>query len=231
MTTTGLSSACVVVPMFNEATVVGAVVSDLLRHFEHVVCVDDGSTDGSSLVASAAGAIVLRHPVNLGQGAALRTGFEFARRRSDISHVVTFDADGQHDPMDAIAMVEKARSGGIDVVLGTRADSRPTGQPFARRCVLAGGLLLSRLTSGLRLTDTHNGLRVVSRKALHVFVLRQRGMAYASELEGLIAQNDLTWVEHPVTITYTDYSRGKGQGNLNAFNIVYDLLTARFLAP
>ena len=106
MTTTGLGSTCVVVPMFNEATVVGAVVSDLLRHFEQVVCIDDGSSDGSGLVASAAGAIVLRHPVNLGQGAALRTGLEFARRRSDISHVVTFDADGQHDPIDAVAMVE-----------------------------------------------------------------------------------------------------------------------------
>jgi len=97
--------------------------------------------------------------------------------------------------------------------------------------VLGLALVLSRFTSGLTLTDTHNGLRVIDRRVLGALRLRQRGMAYASELEGLIARHELTWEEHPVTITYTEYSRAKGQKNLNAFNIVYDLVAARFLAP
>ena len=151
---------CVVVPMYNEVAVVGSVINNLLEHFDLVVCVDDGSTDGSSVVARSSGAIVLRHPVNLGQGAALRTGFEYVQRHLDATHVVTFDADGQHAPHDALTMVEHAKRDNLDVVLGTRADGRAEGQPFTRRCVLAMALLMSRWTSGLSLTDTHNGLRV-----------------------------------------------------------------------
>ena len=223
---------CALVPMFNEASVVGQVVSELLEQFDLVLCVDDGSADTSSDVARTAGAVVLRHPVNLGQGAALRTGFEFVLRHlEDVSHVVTFDADGQHDARDARAMVDRARSEDLDVVLGSRATLRPEGQPWTRRLVLAGALRLSRLTSGMDLTDTHNGLRVINRRALGFFVLRQLGMAYASELEALIPRHGLSWAEHPVTVTYTEYSRSKGQRNLNAFNIMYDLVTARFLTP
>jgi glycosyltransferase involved in cell wall biosynthesis len=218
--------------MFNEASVVDQVVSELLEQFDMVLCVDDGSGDTSSEVARTAGAVVLRHPVNLGQGAALRTGFEFVLRHlDDVSHVVTFDADGQHDARDARAMVDRATCEDLDVVLGSRATMRPEGQPWTRRLVLAGALRLSRLTSGMDLTDTHNGLRVINRRALGVFVLRQRGMAYASELEALIPRHGLSWAEHPVTVTYTEYSRSKGQRNLNAFNIMYDLVTARFLTP
>lgn len=218
-----------VVPMFNEAQVVGDVVQSLVARFDLVVCVDDGSRDGSAATARERGAIVLRHPVNLGQGAALRTGFEFLLERSDVEHVVTFDADGQHDADDALAMVRIAREKQIDAVLGTRGHARPEGQTWVRRFVLRAALRMSRVTTGLELTDTHNGLRVLSRRALETLVLRQRGMAYASELESHIARHDLAWQEHPVTITYTDYSRAKGQRNLNAFNIVYDLIAARLL--
>jgi glycosyltransferase involved in cell wall biosynthesis len=217
--------------MHNEATVVGDVVSRLRERFSLIVCIDDGSTDNSAQVAAAAGAVVLRHPVNLGQGAALRTGFDYVLGKDDIAYVVTFDADGQHDARDAAAMVGRARSRRLDVVLGTRGFGRPEGQPRSRRLVLRLALALSRFTSGLALTDTHNGLRVIDRNALGTLKLRQRGMAYASELEALIARHGLLWEEHPVTITYTDYSRAKGQKNLNAFNIVYDLLAARFIAP
>ena len=226
-----IDDVCVVVPMHNEATVVGDVLTRLQEHFRHVVCVDDGSSDGSGAVAAATGATVLRHPVNLGQGAALRTGFEYVQKRLAVKYVVTFDADGQHDADDARAMVAHARQHDLDVVLGSRASQRPAGQPFTRRIVLRLALMLSRFTSGLELTDTHNGLRVINRRTLALFVLKQRGMAYASELEGLIARHDLRWEEHTVTVTYTDYSRGKGQRNLNAFNIVYDLLATRFLTP
>lgn len=219
----------VLVPMFNEATVVAAVVERLLERFSLVLCVDDGSDDDSAGVARRAGAVVLRHPVNLGQGAALRTGFEHLLARGDVDHVVTFDADGQHDPADAEAMVETARATGVDVVLGTRGPRRFDGQTRARRLLLRGALRMSRVTSGLDLTDTHNGLRVLSRRALAVLSPRQRGMAHASELETLIAKHGLTWCEQPVTITYSDYSRAKGQRNLNAVNIVYDMVAARLI--
>jgi glycosyltransferase involved in cell wall biosynthesis len=226
-----MGRAAVLVPVYDEAPVVGAVVAELRRHFDLVVCVDDGSRDGSGDVARAAGATVLTHRVNLGQGAALRTGFDHLLRRSDVDHVVTFDADGQHSADDALAMLDLARDTGVDVVLGSRTLGAAHGQPLLRRLVLRGALRVSRWQSGLALSDTHNGLRVLNRRAVRTLALRQRGMAHASEIEALISRHGLSWVDHPVTITYDAYSRAKGQSSLNAFNVLYDLVAARFYQP
>src|SRR5690349_2509443 len=106
--------------MYDEASSVGQVVRDLRVAFDKVVCVDDGSSDDCARVADEAGATVVRHPVNLGQGAALQTGFPQARRDPDVAWVVTFDSDGQHRRADAEAMVALARREGVDVVLGSR---------------------------------------------------------------------------------------------------------------
>ncbi|MCY7395416.1 MAG: glycosyltransferase family 2 protein [Nocardioides sp.] len=217
----------VVVPMHNEGTVGAAVVSELLRTFDHVVCVDDGSGDDSARVARDAGAVVLRHSVNLGQGAALQTGFDYALRHTTAERVVTFDSDGQHDVGDAHAMVQVAKDTGVDVVLGSRVRHGDHGAPLLRRMILLAALHYSRWSSGLDLTDTHNGLRVLSRAALETIRITQPGMAHASELEAAISRHRLSWVEHPVTITYTDYSRAKGQSNVNAFNVLFDLAVAK----
>jgi glycosyltransferase involved in cell wall biosynthesis len=217
--------------MFNEASIIGEVVEGLRRAFDLVICVDDGSGDDSAGIARSAGATVVRHGVNLGQGAALRTGFELVNSLPVVEHVITFDADGQHHVTDAVLMLATARESQVDVVLGTRAGGSVKGQPFLARATLKAGLWYSRRTSGLDLTDTHNGLRVLNKRALSVMRLTQRGMAHASEIEMLIAKHRLTYVEHPVSITYSEYSRSKGQGSLNAFNIVYDLLTARLNSP
>jgi polyprenyl-phospho-N-acetylgalactosaminyl synthase len=221
--------AAVVVPMYNEVAVVGDVVRDLRREFPLVVCVDDSSSDGSAECARAAGATVLVHRVNLGQGGALQTGLDFVRERTPFEHVVTFDADGQHRVCDAVAMVDHARATGVDVVLGAREGT--PGASRSRRLLLSLALRYSRWNSGLQLSDTHNGLRVLNRRAMETVRLTQTGMAHASELETIIATRGLTWAEHPVVIAYTDYSRAKGQSNLNAFNIAYDLTVARLIAP
>jgi glycosyltransferase involved in cell wall biosynthesis len=226
-----MERTAVLVPVYNEETVVGDVVAGLRAHFDVVVCVDDGSKDASGERAREAGAVVLTHRVNLGQGAALRTGIEHVLRRPDIDHVITFDADGQHAVADALAMLDVARRRGVDVVLGSRNLGASHGQTRGRRLVLKAALALSRWQSGLALTDTHNGLRVLSRRALEALALRQRGMAHASEIEVLVARHGLSWVDHPVTITYDEYSRAKGQSSLNAFNVLYDLVSARFYAP
>jgi len=221
------TATAVIVPMFNEGTVIRDVLDELHESFELVICVDDGSSDGSAAVAREAGATVLRHRVNLGQGAALQTGFDYVRGSAHIEHLVTFDADGQHSVTDAASMVTRARETGVDVVLGSRTGGATVGQPAHKRLLLRAGLRFSRLSSGLELTDTHNGLRVLNRNALQVIRLTQRGMAHASEIEALIARHRLTWAEHPVSIRYSAYSRSKGQSSLNAFNIVYDLMAAR----
>lgn len=220
----------VVVPVHDEAPVLAGVLVDLLRRFPSVVCVDDGSTDGSAGIARRAGATVLRHATNLGQGAALQTGISYVLQDPATAYVVTFDADGQHDPADALRMVEVAAADDIDVVLGSRFLEGSDAVPALRRTLLRGGVAFTRATTGLRLTDTHNGLRVLSRRAAQGLDLRLGGMAHASELLQQVAQAGLGYREVPVSIRYTDYSRAKGQSGLNALNIVYDLVVHRLYA-
>ena len=209
--------------MYNESTVVGGVVRDLRSHFRHVVCVDDGSTDGSQEVAREAGAIVVQHPINLGQGAALQTGFEYALQDPEMDAVVTFDADGQHRKADAIEMLERIRSGEAEVVLGSRFLDDRTNVSRMKRLVLKTAAVQSRLATGLDLTDAHNGLRVLGRGFVQNVHLTQNRMAHASEIVHRIAELQPRWVEHPVEIVYTEYSKAKGQSLLNSVNILAEL--------
>ncbi|MDQ0755761.1 glycosyltransferase involved in cell wall biosynthesis [Arthrobacter sp. B3I4] len=212
-----------VIPMYNEATVVGGVVADLRKEFPNVVCVDDGSSDGSQDIARAAGAVVVQHPINLGQGAALQTGFEYALQDPELDCIVTFDADGQHRIEDARAMVERIRSGEAEIVLGSRFLDKRTKLSPAKRLVLKTAAIQSRLATGLDLTDAHNGLRAISPSVAARIHLTQNRMAHASELVHQLAKVQPRYVEHPVEIIYTDYSKAKGQSLLNAVNIVFEL--------
>ena len=219
-------TTCAVVRMYNEASVLAPVLEGLIPVVDEVICVDDGSTDGSSQIARQSGATVVRHAINLGGGAALRTGLDYVLQETGHEFAVNFDADGQHRPEDAARMLSVSRSFGVDVVLGTRNRDEAT-MPWSRRLLLRAALAYSRRATGLSLTDTHNGLRVFNRQALASIHLTQPGMAYASELEASISRAGLTWKEVPVSIVYDDYSLAKGQSNINAVNIVYDLMMAR----
>lgn len=221
----GAEEACVVVPVYNEATVIASVVAGLRLHFTTVVCVDDGSSDASSEAARAAGAVVVRHATNLGQGAALQTGITYAVRHTSARWVVTFDADGQHHALDAVRMVDTARRDDVDVVLGSRflGDSHVEVPPV-RRTVLKAAVRFTRMTTRLAVTDTHNGLRVLSRAAAQELRIRSRGMCHASEILHQVAAKGWRVREVPVTISYTDYSRAKGQSSVNAVNILFDLM-------
>ena len=109
----------IVVPAFNEASVIGDVIAELRAAFEHVVCVDDGSRDDTAAAANAAGAHVVRHPVNLGQGAAIQTGVEYARKQPGARIFATFDADGQHRVKDAVAMIDRLTTDDVDIVIAS----------------------------------------------------------------------------------------------------------------
>jgi glycosyltransferase involved in cell wall biosynthesis len=217
----------VVVPAYNEEARVAAVVTALRTAFEHVVVVDDGSADRTSELARAAGARVVRHPSNLGQGAALQTGFSYALTDPGMRFVVTFDSDGQHRLEDALLLLETARESGVDVVLGSRFLSSQTQVPGARHAVLRAGIAFTRATTRMRVTDTHNGLRVLTRHAVEQIDLTLADMAHASQLLGLIARRGLSWTEAPVVIDYADATRRRGQSNVNALNIVFDLALER----
>lgn len=213
----------VVVPVFNEVQVLDEVIRQVAAVFPNVVCVDDGSSDGSAEAVLLTGAHLVRHPVNLGQGAALQTGLTYALARPGSQYFVTFDADGQHRPEDAAAMVAVARSGQADVVLGTRfADAAPS-VPLGKRVVLRLAAALSPAGRRLRLTDVHNGLRVFTRPVAEDLHITMNGMGHASEIVAHLAHSRWRVREVPVTIRYTEYARSKGQSLVNGVNILFDL--------
>lgn len=220
----GAETTWFVVPLFNEGTVVGEVIRDLRTRYPLVVCVDDGSHDDSARIAAEAGAAVVRHPYNMGQGAALKTGIDYALRDPAMRQIVTFDSDGQHQVEDAAAMIALRESEGVDVVLGSRFLDNRTKPGLIKRIVLRGAVWYSNITSGVSLTDAHNGLRVIGREACEQITIEQNRMAHASEIIEEIGRHGLTVREHPVHILYTDYSRSKGQSVLNSINIVIDML-------
>lgn len=216
----------IVVAAFNEKDVIGGVLGELREWFPDVVVVDDGSEDGTSTAARAAGAVVIEHPVNLGQGAALQTGIT-AALRFDADYIVTFDADGQHRPKDVMALLEALIRTRADVALGDRFAGSTPGMPRSRRVLLRIARGFTSLTTGVSVSDPHNGLRAFRASAARRITIRQNRMAHASEIIAAIDRQDLSVVEVPVEIRYTDYSKGKGQGGLDAVNILLDLVTGR----
>ncbi len=214
----------IVIPALNEATVIGEVIRDVRSQFPLVVLVDDGSRDGTGRVARAAGARVVRHGVNLGQGAALRTGIAAALRIPGVQWVVTYDADGQHRPEDAAALIDRARKGDVAVVLGTRFGGSPVEAGLAKRLLLKAAVLYTRAETKLPLTDTHNGLRAMSREFAAGLQLHERGMGHATEILNHVSRSGARWAEVPVQIHYTEYSKAKGQPMINSVNILFDSL-------
>jgi polyprenyl-phospho-N-acetylgalactosaminyl synthase len=216
----------VIIAAYNEAAVISRVVMEVKRAGYRVVVVDDGSKDATAAVARGAGATVVPHPFNLGQGAALQTGVDYALAQG-AEVVVTFDADGQHRVADIAGLVDALSEERAEFVLGSRFLGQATDLPPLRRLLLKAATLFTRLTTGLQLSDTHNGLRAMSRRGATAIRLRQNRMAHASELLGQIGSSGLRHVERPVTIEYTAYSLAKGQKIRDAVFILVDLFARR----
>jgi glycosyltransferase involved in cell wall biosynthesis len=214
-------------PVYNEATVVRSVIAGLVERGLTVIAVDDGSSDGSAEEIDAGGAIRVSHPINIGQGGALQTGFEAALRFTDAKYIATFDADGQHQVEDLLGMIATAESGGYDVVLGSRFLDGKTEMSRLRRLILKTATKIFNRGSAHKLTDAHNGLRLVSRDVAARINLAFAGMAHASELEQVLTQATYRLTEYPVHVLYTEYSRSKGQPLLNSVNILVDIMAHR----
>ena len=216
----------VILGAYNEASVIAAVVADLRRAAYRVVVVDDGSSDATADVAAKAGAFVIEHPINLGQGAALQTGLDFALR-AGAKIIVTFDADGQHRAADIAPLVEALSAENADFALGSRFRGNSVNLPRTRRLLLKAATAFTRFTTGLAITDTHNGLRAMTQRGARCIQLRQNRMAHASEILHQIAASGLKYVEAPVTIEYSAYSLAKGQTLADSLFILVDLFARR----
>lgn len=224
------SDTWLIVPCYNEATVIGEVLANALQTFPNIVAVNDGSADDSAARIHAAGAHLVNHPVNLGQGAAIQTGVEYARAQPGAKYFVTFDADGQHQVKDVIRMVERLRTEPIDIVVGTRfGEAAASDVPLLKKIVLKTVVFLSPRTRRLGLTDAHNGLRAFNAKVAAEMNIRMNGMSHASEIVQMMDKNKWRVAEEPVDILYTEYSMSKGQSLINGVNIIADGLVARRL--
>ncbi len=221
-----------VIPCYNEGTVIQDVIENARRTFPNIVAVNDGSPDDSAARIHAGGAHLVNHPVNLGQGAGIQTGVEYARQQPGARYFVTFDADGQHQVKDVVRMVERLRTEPLDIIVGTRF-GRPRAAddqvPWIKRLVLKTVVMLSPTTRRLGLSDAHNGLRAFNRKVADEMNIRMNGMSHASEIVSLIDRKGWRVAEEPVDILYTEYSMSKGQSLINGVNILADGLLARRL--
>jgi hypothetical protein len=150
---------------------------------------------------------------------------EFAKRKG-ATYVVHFDADGQHPAAGLSQLLAPLRAGTADVVLGSRFLRREdeSNIPPIRKVVLTAARAVNGLFTGMWLSDAHNGLRALNQQALAVIQLTENRQAHATEILYQIRRNRLRAVEVPSSVTYTAYSRSKGQSSMNAFSVLVDLI-------
>lgn len=225
----GGRNVAIIIPAYNEGGAVMAAINSIPTRFKNIICVDDGSKDDTGIQILSTRAKLVQHPINLGQGAALQTGIEYALLDPTIDYFVTYDADGQHRMEDVEKMLIHIRKHDVDIVLGSRFLGSAENISILKKAILKLAVKFSNASTGIKLTDTHNGLRVFNRAVAEGLNLQMADFAHASEIIDRVAEKKYRYEELPVTIIYTEYSRGKGQSIINAVNIVFDILMGRLV--
>ena len=214
----------VIIPCYNEAAVIRNTVIEVLRHGYNVVIIDDSSKDNSKNELKGLPVYYLRHRVNLGQGAALQTGIDFALKKG-AKYFVTFDADGQHDSDDIPGMVTLLEKEKADIVFGSRfLPGAKTNVSRSRSFALNLGRYINYFTSGILLSDSFNGMRIFSKPAAEKIKLTENRMSHPVQLLMLTAAVKLKYAEYPVAIHYSDYSKKKGLKNKDGIKILIEIL-------
>lgn len=220
----------IVIPAYNEERTVAEVVREARAIANQVVVVDDGSRDRTGELARGAGALVIRHAVNRGVGAALGTGIEAAiRLGADV--VVTMDADGQHRAIDAGTVFERVEKGDVELVIGSRLKkgNESGNMPIHRILYNTVGNILTYCLFGIWVTDSQSGLRGLSKKAATTIELRTNGMESLSEFIKEIKEKHWRFDEVPIKAIYTDYSLSKGQNFFVGVKVAIKLIFRRFI--
>jgi glycosyltransferase involved in cell wall biosynthesis len=213
----------VIIPCYNESSVIRRTVTDVLQKGYTVVVVDDCSKDDSAKELKGLPIYYLRHRVNMGQGAALQTGINFAMKKG-AEYFVTFDADGQHDSNDIAGMANVMNEYKTDIVFGSRfLPGAKTNVSGSRSFVLNVARYINYFVSGIMLSDAYNGLRMFNRKAAGVLKITENKMAHATQLQVLAAQHKLAIAEYPNNIHYNAYSKSKGLKNLDGIKIFFEI--------
>jgi glycosyltransferase involved in cell wall biosynthesis len=221
----------VVIPAFNEALRIRGVVTAVRGQVAaEVLVVDDGSIDDTEAEARAGGAIVAAHPVNLGYGSALQTGYRYALRHGHDA-VLQLDADGQHDPASIPALLEALAS--HDVVVGSRFLHPGSYRPprFRRLGMTLFGAIASHL-AGQRLTDPTSGFQAISRRALEFYAHDRWPHDYPdADVLAMAARSGLRLVEVPVRMLDSPGGKSMHGGLLKPLYYIFRMTLALALVP
>ena len=228
-----MKKVLVVIPAFNEATVIADVVKNAQKEFNKyksakidILVVDDKSTDTTAFEAKKAGAKVISHILNTGAGGATLTGLSYAKQNNyDI--VATMDADGQHLPKDVLNGIKQINEEqNADLLIGSRLINS-AGMSKTKILGNKGLSTITQMLFGINVTDSQSGLRIYSKNALNNLGWKSSGYEFCSEMIWRAKQANMKVAEYPIEAVYTDYSRSKGQNNWNAINIVKQLVKQR----
>ncbi|TAF74889.1 MAG: glycosyltransferase family 2 protein [Bacteroidetes bacterium] len=219
----------IIIPSYNEGVVLKNTILSLPKEY-NIVVVDDCSKVSSAEMLEGTSVYYLRHEINLGQGAALQTGMDFAiKNKADI--IIHFDADGQHDKNDIPKFIDKLIEGNYDIVLGSRFLDKMhiKSVPKIKIIILKIAIFVNGLLTGMWLSDAHNGFRAMTSKAASLIYFKENRMAHASEILLQIKKHKFRFTEISTHIVYTDHSMEKGQPWHNSLNILIDLIVNKIL--
>ena len=222
-----LDKVYILIPVFNEEKKIKSVVTDLSKYFVNIVAVNDGSTDSSRDILESLDVTLLNHSINLGQGAAISTGFKYIQNLMNANAVVTFDADGQHSVEDAKAFAKEILSCDEEVIFGSRFIKNKANIPFLKKIVLSIVVLFTNRFSRTKLSDAHNGLKAIKKDSLKKIDITIDGFGFESQIIHQVSKKNMTYKELPTNTIYTSYSKNKGQKLINGLIILEDLFKSR----
>lgn len=215
-----MANTFIIIAAYNESKNIGKVLAELKKEHKNIIVIDDGSKDNTFSIAKKSGATVLKHVVNLGKGAAMKTGCDYAiKLGADI--LVLMDADGQHEPKDVQKFIKAIK--GNDIVFGYRQFSKK--MPFILRF---GNSFINSTTTllfGLKIRDTQSGFKAITSKVYEKIRWTSTDYAMESEIIANAGKKRLKYKEIPIETIYSD--RYKGTTVLDGIKIVINMISWR----
>jgi len=215
----------VCIPAYNEKDTIAEIIIGALRFATDVLVCDDGSVDGTDLIAEKAGALVIKHTRNMGYGAAIKTLFEAARERNaDV--IVTLDSDGQHDPSQISEVIKPIIYDGFDITIGSRflnaidIEHVPIFRGIGIRIITK----LARRVSYGNLTDAQSGFRAYSKRAVSRMELSENGMPISTEILIKARRDNLTITEVPIAVKYGIINTSTHNSFSHGMNLLYSIM-------
>ncbi len=213
----------ILIPVYNEEKKISEVILRLKEYFKNIVVVNDGSTDSTLDKLNNLDVIVINHLLNLGQGAAISSGFNFIKDLANAKAVITFDADGQHSVEDAIKFANEIIRCRENIIFGSRFIKNSSNIPPFKRLVLRIVTFITNKLTRMHLTDSHNGLKAYKVEALKNLSISIDGFAFETEIINIVSRYKITHKEMPTNTIYTEYSKNKGQKLRNGLIILEDI--------